>query len=94
MNFYHAYYKRQVYNKDRDCWEDTYYSFQGIVVIANDYDEAKAKVEKCLPIVETEKEYGKYRAVLVGDIVECIGLDRRHGFEGSFEVCPIFEHIK
>lgn len=94
MNFYHAYYKRQVYNKDRDCWEDTYYSFQGIIVIANNYDEAKAKVEKCLLIVEMEKEYGKYRAVLVGDITECIGLDRRHGFEGSFEVCPIFEHIK
>lgn len=94
MNFYHAYYKRQHYDEDSGQWNDTWYNCQGIIVIANNYDEAKAKVEKCLPIVETEKEYGKYRAVLVGDITECIGLDRRHGFEGSFEVCPIFEHIK
>lgn len=90
MNFYHAYYKRQVYDAGEDCWEDTDYNCQGIVVIASNYDEAKVKVEKCLPIVETEQEWGKYRAVLVSDIVECIGLDRRLSFDGGFEVFPIF----
>lgn len=83
MNFYHAYYKRQFY--ESGTWRDTYYDHQGIVVIANDYDEAKAKIEACL----TKVEVGKYRAVLTSDIVECIGLDRRHGFDGSFEVYPI-----
>ena len=85
MNFYHAYYKRQHYDKDKKLWYDTFYDNQGIVVIANNYDEAKSKVEKCL----TKVERGEYRAVLVGDIVECIGLDRRFGFEWSFEVYPI-----
>lgn len=89
MNFYHAYYKRQIYDEDEERWRDTVYTLQGIIVIANDYDEAKAKIKKCLTIVETEEDYGKFRAVLVGDIVECIGLDRRHGFEGSFTVNPI-----
>jgi hypothetical protein len=37
-------------------------------------------------------ECGKYRAVLVSDVVECIGLDRRHGFEDSFEVHPVLSN--
>lgn len=85
MNFYHAYYKRQHYDRYRNIWYDTFYTFQGIVVIAGSYEEAKSKVEKCLAQVET----GECRAVLVSDIVECIGLDRRHGFDWSFEVNPI-----
>lgn len=85
MNFYHAYYKRQHYDKDRNLWYDTFYTSQGIVVIADSYEEAKSKVEKCLAQVET----GEYRAVLTSDIAECIGLDRIHGFDGSFEVNPI-----
>ena len=85
MNFYHAYYKRQHYDEDRKLWHDTFYTSQGIVVIAGSYEEAKSKVEKCLTQVET----GEYRAVLVSNIVECIGLDRRHGFDWSFEVNPI-----
>lgn len=86
MNFYHAYYKRQHYDEESKLWYDTFYTFQGIVVIANNYDEAKLKIEKCLTQVET----GEYRAVLTSDIVECIGLDRRHGFDWSFDVNPIF----
>lgn len=88
MNFYHAYYKRQRYDEDNKIWMDTYYDHQGIIVIANDYNEAKLKIEKCL----TKVEYENYRAVLIGDVVECIGLDRRHGFEDSFEVCPILSN--
>lgn len=85
MNFYHVYYKRQYWDKDNTQWKDTYYNRQGIVVIASNFDDAKIKIEKCLLSVEKEN----YRAVLVGDIVECIGLDMRQGFDDSFNVCPI-----
>lgn len=44
MNFYHAYYKRQVYDEDIGCWKDTGYRRQGIVVIANDYNDAVSKI--------------------------------------------------
>lgn len=54
MNFYCATYKKQIYDNG---WKDTDYNSQGIIVIANSYDEAKLKVEKCLLKVETEKEY-------------------------------------
>ena len=54
-------------------------------MIASNFDTAKIKIEKCLLNVEKEN----YRAVLVGDIVECIGLDMRQGFDDSFNVCPI-----
>lgn len=87
MNFYHVYYKRQYRNGDKGVWEDTFYNHQGIVVIANDYNEAKSKIEKCLAKVED----GNHRAVLTNDIVKCIGLDIRHGFEWSLEVNPIFD---
>ena len=88
MNFYHAYYKRQFYDEDLAEWIDTYYDCQGIVVISDNYDDAKLKIEKCL----TRVEHGKFRAVLIGDIKECIGLDRRHGFEDSFDMNPIFDN--
>lgn len=88
MNFYHAYYKRQIYDEDIGTWIDTYYTFQGIIVIADSYDSALIKVGECLTKVET----GKYRTVLVSDVVECIGLDRRHGFEDSFDMNPIFDN--
>lgn len=87
MNFYHARYKRQVYDGNMQLWKDTYYDNQGIIVIANNYDDAKLKIEKSLPKVER----GKNRAVLISDVVECIGLDRRHGFDGSFEIYPIID---
>ena len=86
MNFYYVYYKRQHWDEDDAQWKDTWYNRQGIVVIASNFDDAKIKIEKCLLKVEEEN----YRAVLVGDIVECIGLDMRHGFEASFCVCPIY----
>ena len=85
MNFYHVYYKRQLWDEDNAQWKDTYYNRQGIVVIASNFDDAKIKIEKCLLKVEKEN----YRAVLVDDIVECIGLDMRQGFDDSFNVCPI-----
>ena len=85
MNFYHAYYKRQYWDEVSFQWKDTYYNRQGIVVIASNFDDAKIKIEKCLLKVEKEN----YRAVLVSDIVECIGLDMRQGFDDSFNVCPI-----
>lgn len=87
MNFYHAYYKRQFYDEDLNEWIDTYYDCQGIIVIADNYDDAKLKIEKCL----TKVEHGKFRAVLISDVDECIGLDRRHGFEDSFDMNPIFD---
>ena len=86
MNFYHVYYKRQLWDEDNAQWEDTYYNRQGIVVIASNFDDAKIKIEKCLLKVEKEN----YRAVLVSDIVECIGLNMRQGFDDSFNVCPIY----
>ena len=85
MNFYHAYYERQLWDEDNAQWKDTWYNRQGLVVIASNFDDAKIKIEKCLLKVEKEN----YRAVLVGDIVECIGLDMRQGFDDSFNVCPI-----
>lgn len=87
MNFYHVYYKRQYYSEREKLWKDTCYNRQGIVVIASNYDDAKLKVEKCLTKVEQEN----YKAVLVSDIVECIGLDRRHGYD-SFDVLPILDN--
>lgn len=85
MKFYHAYYKRQYYDEDENIWKDTCYYRQGIIVIADNYNDAKSKVEICLTKVEREG----YRAVLASDVVECIGLDRRHGYD-SFDVNPIF----
>ena len=87
MNFYHAYYKRQFRDETTGSWCDTYYDCQGIIVIAGTLDDAKLKIEKCLSKVE----YGNYRAILVSDVVECIGLDRRWGFDGAFEVYPVVE---
>ena len=55
-------------------------------MIASNFDAAKIKIEKCLLNVEKEN----YRAVLVSDIVECIGLDMKQGFDNSFNVCPIY----
>ena len=86
MNFYHVYYKRQLWDEDDAQWKDTWYNRQGIVVIASNFEDAKIKIEKCLLNVEKEN----YRAVLVGDIVECIGLDMRQGFDDSFNVCLIY----
>ena len=85
MNFYHAYYKRQIYDAMRNLWRDTDYDRQSIIVIANNYDEANLKIEKCLG----EVEGGKTRAVLVSDVVECIGLDGSDGFDNSFYIRPI-----
>lgn len=87
VNFYHAYYKRQYYDKDSGQWNDTWYNHQGIFVIANNYDDAKMKIEKCLSRVEKKD----YRAVLISDIIESIGLDIRYGFEDSLEVNPIVD---
>lgn len=86
MNFYHVYYRRQHWDECDSQWKNTSYNWQGIVVIASNLDDAKVKIEKCLSEVET----GKYRAVLASDIVECIGLDMQHGFEGSYSVYPIY----
>lgn len=87
VNFYYAYYKRQRWDQDSCQWNDTWYNHQGIVVIANNYDDAKMKVENCLSKVEKEN----CRAVLVSDITECIGLDIRYGFEDSLDVNPIVD---
>lgn len=70
MNFYLTYYKRQFYDEKRGGWRDTDYTAESIVVIASDLLEAKIKIEKCLDKVET----GKYRAILNGEIYECIGI--------------------
>lgn len=87
MNFYHAYYKRQFRDEATGSWYDTHYTLQGIIVIADTLDDAKSKIEKCLSKVE----HGRYRAILNSDVVECIGLDRRHGFEDTFDLYPIME---
>ena len=86
MNFYQAYYKRQ-YNDGSRGWRDTAYRPQSLFVIANNYKEAKQKIERCLAKVEI----GDYRAVLVSDIHECIGIDMRHGFMDTFDIFPVFE---
>lgn len=85
MNLYHAYYKRQYYDEKSECWLDTFYTCQGIVVIADCYETARTKIEECLAKVE----HDKFRAVMASDIVECLGLDARQGFEGSFDLNPI-----
>lgn len=87
MKVYYAYYKRQYYNRVSKLWVDTFYTHQCIVVIADSELDAKNKIEKCLPIVES----GGYRAVLVSEINECLGLNLCHGFDGSFDVTPIVE---
>ena len=89
MNFYHACYTRQYYDEEEQTWQDTDYKSQGIIVIADNYDDAKLKIEKCLAKVETNTKWGDYRAVLNSDITECIGLDSRHGYN-SFNVLPVF----
>lgn len=86
MNLYHAYYKRQYFDKETKCWMDTYYTCQGIVVLADCYESAKIKVEECI----TKAERGNFRAVLVSDVEECLGLDIRHAFEDSLDINPIF----
>lgn len=86
MNFYHVYYKKQYYDKSKNVWVDTHYDHQSIIVIANNYEEAKLKIEKCLEKVEINE---RWRIVLVSNIIECIGLNISRGFEGS-EILPIF----
>ena len=91
MNFYHAQYKRQVYDEDIGDWRDTAYRRQGIVVIANDYNEAVSKIYKCLEKAEANtSRYSttKYRAELVR-ITECIGLNIQEDYEGGSDIYPI-----
>ena len=94
MNFYHAYYKRQVYDEEIGDWRDTAYRRQGIVVIANDYNEAVSKIYKCLEKAEanTGKYINrKYRAELLR-ITECIGLNIQEDFDGGSNIYPISEN--
>ena len=95
MNFYHAYYKRQCYEESVGIWKDTGYKRQGIVVIANDYNEAVSKIYKCLEKAEDDTNAckyntNKYRAKLI-KITECIGLNVREGFESGSDISPISE---
>lgn len=87
MDFYHAYYKRQIRDETTGLWRDTCYVHQGIIVIADTDDDARLKIEKCL----SEVERYETRAILNSDVTKCIGLDLRHGFDWSFEVHPIME---
>lgn len=88
MNFYHAYYKRQVYVENIEDWVDTDYCHQGIVVIADNTNEAIQKIYKCLAKAETDD---RYRAVLLR-ITECIGLNIKQDFEGGSDIYPISEY--
>lgn len=95
MNFYHAYYKRQVYDGEIGEWRDTFFRNQGIVVIANDYNEAVAKIHKCLEKAEDDTNASKYitskyRAKLLS-ITKCIGLNVREAYEGGSDIYPIRE---
>ena len=85
MSFYHAYYKRQILEVNGE-WKDTMYNHQSIIVIANNLDEAKKKIEQCLQKVET----GKFRAILSSNVEECIGISFEHGFDYSMEVLPVY----
>ena len=91
MNFYHAYYNRQFYDEDICDWIDTGYQHQGIIVIANDYNEAVSKIYKCLEKAEdniNRRMTRKYRADMV-KITECIGLDVKEDFESGSNIFPI-----
>ena len=66
MNFYHAYYKRQYYDKDEKLWKDTCYNRQGIVVIADNYGEAKSKVETYSTKLQNAKQNALDKIVLEG----------------------------
>lgn len=70
MEFYFACYKRQIFDEKRKVWRDTDYKNQRIVVIARNRNEAKAKIEDCLEVVEKDCR----RAVLTSDVLECGGL--------------------
>ena len=85
MEFYAAQYKKQRYNREKDVWEDTCYSCQRIVVVAESWGEAVSKLNVCLSKVET----GINRAIPVGDVVACIGLDLRQEFDNGFSVRPV-----
>lgn len=87
ISFYHAYYKRQIKEED-GFWHDTMYDHQGIVVIAENYNEAECKILQCLNKVEI----GCFRAVLVSPITEAIGIDLSHGFDDSLYISPITEN--
>lgn len=76
-------YKKQVF--DNGEWKDTEYTYQNIVVIAKSMKEAKSKIEHCLKIVEQ----GKYRAVQIGDITLCFGLDLREACTDNFHILGI-----
>lgn len=85
MELYYAYYKRQHFNVKSGKWEDTFYNHQGIVVVAENFETAKEKVERCIQVAGG----GEFRAVLTGNIIKCIGLDMRELFDGDFSVSPI-----
>lgn len=85
MELYYAYYKRQHFDVKSGKWEDTFYSHQGIVVVAENYETAREKVERCILAAGG----GEFRAVLTCDIIKCIGLDMRESFDGGFSVSPI-----
>lgn len=83
MDFYMMVYKRQLLKEG--IWVDTDYQNQKIVVIAASHDEAREKIEYCLKKVES----GTYRAVQINNIIKCVGLDLRYGFEDSFYISKI-----
>lgn len=73
MNFYRVYYKRQYLDLDGE-WKDTEYTHVRIIVIANNIEDAKNKIEECLKRAEGNKFHREYRAVQNSEIKECIGL--------------------
>ena len=86
MKFYHAEYKMQK-NKGAEVWVDIrFLTTNRIIVLADDYSEAFRQVEDCL----RKKESNEYRAVLVSDIEECVGIDIEHGFDDTW-ITPLIK---
>ena len=59
MNFYHACYTRQYYDEEEQTWRNTDYKQQGIIVIADNYNDAldKAKEAGWIHYVDGNKDY-------------------------------------
>lgn len=84
MNFYYGYYVEQIRsNENSKDWVTLVKKRQGIIIIANDYNEAYSKFYKCLE----KKETLNCRIKSFG-LVECMGLDVKKTYD-SINIVPI-----
>lgn len=89
MNFYYGYYVEQIRsNENSEDWVTLIKKRQGIIMIANDCNEAYSKFYECLDKIEEKKKTLNYRIKPLG-FVECIGLDMKRAYDNSINIIPI-----